>query len=52
MVGIKEVFVIRWLVDFGVVVISVGGGGVLVIEDVNIKVLKGVEVVIDKDFVS
>lgn len=51
-VGIKEVNVVRTLIDAGVVVITAGGGGIPVVEDPTTKVLTGVEAVIDKDFAS
>lgn len=51
-VGIKEVNVIKSLIDAGVVVITAGGGGIPVVEDPDTKLLTGVEAVIDKDFAS
>ncbi|MBS8266288.1 carbamate kinase [Mesobacillus boroniphilus] len=49
-VSIKEHSVIQSLVDEGNIVISVGGGGIPVIETEN--GVKGIEAVIDKDFAS
>ncbi|MEH7106377.1 MULTISPECIES: carbamate kinase [Bacillaceae] len=49
-VSIKEYEVINSLVDQGNIVISVGGGGIPVVE--TEKGLLGVEAVIDKDFAS
>lgn len=48
--SIKEARVIESLVDQGVVTISVGGGGIPVVE--TAKGLEGREAVIDKDFAS
>jgi len=48
--GVKEYKVINALVDAGVVPISVGGGGVPVVQEGNHLV--GREAVIDKDFAS
>ncbi|MGM0139082.1 carbamate kinase [Enterococcus sp. DIV0755b] len=49
-ISIKEARVIESLVDQGVVTISVGGGGIPVVETEN--GLEGREAVIDKDFAS
>ncbi|MDQ0198958.1 carbamate kinase [Neobacillus ginsengisoli] len=49
-VSIKEYSIINSLVEQGTIVISVGGGGIPVIETEN--GLVGVEAVIDKDFAS
>jgi len=49
-VRIVEIESIRTLVNSGAVVISVGGGGIPVIE--NSKMLQGIEAVIDKDLSS
>ncbi|MGY3777282.1 carbamate kinase [Isobaculum melis] len=49
-VSIKEYRVVNQLVESGVVTISVGGGGIPVIEENG--ELHGVEAVIDKDFAS
>lgn len=49
-ISIKEHKVINQLVQAGVVTITVGGGGIPVIESEN--TMKGVEAVIDKDFAS
>ncbi|MBF0780774.1 carbamate kinase [Granulicatella sp. 19428wC4_WM01] len=51
-IGIKEVNVVRSLIESGVVVITAGGGGIPVVEDPQTKQLTGVEAVIDKDFAS
>ncbi len=51
-VGIKEVNVVRTLIEAGNVVITAGGGGIPVVEDPATKHLTGVEAVIDKDFAS
>lgn len=48
---IVEFDIIKKLIDSGVVVIAVGGGGIPVIRDEN-EYLKGVEAVIDKDYAS
>lgn len=50
-VKIVEVDAIKSLVNQGFVVVSVGGGGIPIIEEANGD-LKGVEAVIDKDFAS
>jgi carbamate kinase len=49
--AIVEADVIQRLIEAGIIVIAVGGGGIPVIEDENGKI-KGVEAVIDKDFGS
>ncbi len=49
--AIVEADVIQRLIEAGIIVIAVGGGGIPVIEDKNGKI-KGVEAVIDKDFGS
>lgn len=46
---IVEVKVINTLINAGIIVIGVGGGGIPVVEDEDGKI-KGVEAVIDKDF--
>jgi len=48
---IFELEVIRWLVDQGIIVISVGGGGIPVLHRADGSLI-GVEAVIDKDFAS
>jgi carbamate kinase len=50
-VKIVEAPAIRALIDAGITVVGVGGGGIPVIEDENGK-LVGIEAVIDKDFGS
>ena len=51
-VGIKEVNTVKNLIATGTVVITAGGGGIPVVEDLETKFLTGVEAVIDKDFAS
>jgi carbamate kinase len=48
---IIELAAIRWLIDTGMVVIAVGGGGIPVVAD-EAGYLSGVEAVIDKDYAS
>lgn len=49
-ISIKEARVIETLVDQGVITVSVGGGGIPVVETAT--GLEGREAVIDKDFAS
>jgi carbamate kinase len=49
--GIVEAEVVRMLLDSGVIVITVGGGGIPVVREADGK-LKGVDAVIDKDLAS
>ncbi len=49
--SIVEADVIKMMIDAGVTVVAVGGGGIPVIEDANGNLI-GIEAVIDKDFGS
>lgn len=50
-VRIVEADVVKMLLDAGVIVITVGGGGIPVVRDAS-GILKGVDAVIDKDLAS
>lgn len=47
---IFEICLVKWLLEKGIIVICVGGGGILIMYDEVGKKFSGVEVVIDKDF--